>query len=717
MQNRAVSPVRSRRAKATLVWSASLCMLLPACGGTDLADSQAAKAAKAALEDLQRVAETRDEHTLRELLTSEQIAASSAAGRIQWDRLEERAERASEAVQNPLRLVSDDTRVAVLGAPESSSPDVAPDVAPADNRERENRETEVWLVSFLRKPEGGLRYRSVDKLSEALGAEECLFEATESRLAGFLGEALDPAGYTKRSAPSAFRRLCEGKLFTAEEFFQAIERGDVEEVRRFLEAGMNPETQFEGQTPLETTALSLTYDASSEVTSRRVEIFHLLLKAGAELPEAEMALYIGAGVSRQVAEELLTMLGHEEWSREDIAFSLSDRTQVRLPRSELRNAVPADAAVVSISGNGQIRVSTGNELSVPVAGTDDVLSFAASWMSGRRTRPTADPQSRIEPVEAVLVEIPAGGLSVDGRPMDLGSLGSYLEPKLDRNPDKPLLLLPSRVTRYGRVIEVLDHLLQLSADEGPTLEHFAIPAPRNLRLQQGVSIVGREVVGDAIVAIKADAGLPWPAINGVLEALRRARVDGVVFLTSADGDPGQDPSALAAPEPGVLPPFLPGGIPWSLRSEHTQGTVRVAVPDPTVDVPEPLRFFEDEESESDLPETDVVFDIPESAPPQDPDDPIMVGGDVRAPVKVYDPQPEYTEMARKARIQGVVIVQATIDKQGNVTAAKILKGLPMGLDQAALEAVEQWRFEPATLHGEPVAVYYNLTLNFTLSGP
>lgn len=713
MRNRPVSHLRSRRTRVTLVASVSLCILLPACGGTELGEL---KAAKAALDDLQRVAETRDEHTLRELLTSEQIEASSAAGRIQWDRLEERAERASDALQNPLRLLSDDTRVAVVGAPESSSPDGAPDVAPAADRERENRESEVWLVSFLRKPEGGLRYRSVDKLSKALGAEECLFEATESGLAGFLDEALDPAGYIEPSAPSAFERLCEGQLFTAEDFLHAVEQADVEEVRRFLEAGMNPETQFQGQTPLETTGLSLTYDASSEVTSRHVEIFHLLLEAGAELSEAEMALYIGAGVSRQVAGELLTMLGHEEWSREDIAFSLTDRTQVRLPSSELRNAVPADAALVSISGNGRIRVSTGNELSVLVADTDDVLSFAASWMSGRSARAPADSSSRIERVEAVLVEIPADGLSVDGRAMDLGSLDSYLEPKLDRNPDKPVLLLPSRVTSYGRVIEVLDHLLQLSADGGPTLEHFAIPAPRNLGLQQGVSVVGREVVGDAVVAIKADAALPWPAVNGVLEALRRARVDGVVFLTSAaDGDPGNDPSGSAAPEPGVLPAFLPGGIPWSLRPEGTEGPTRVAVPDPTLDVPEPLRFFEDRESESDLPETDVVFEIPEGEPAQNPDGPIQVGGDVKAPVKVYDPQPEYTEIARKARIQGVVIVQVIIDEEGNVTSAKILKGLPMGLDQTALEAVEQWRFEPAKLHGKPVSVYYNLTLNFTLS--
>jgi protein TonB len=92
----------------------------------------------------------------------------------------------------------------------------------------------------------------------------------------------------------------------------------------------------------------------------------------------------------------------------------------------------------------------------------------------------------------------------------------------------------------------------------------------------------------------------------------------------------------------------------------------------------------------------------------------MVGGDVKPPEKISAPQPQYTEIARKARIQGVVIVQAIIDKQGVVTNVKVLKPLPMGLDQAAAEAIKSWKFKPATLNGKPVAVYYNLTVNFTL---
>lgn len=91
-----------------------------------------------------------------------------------------------------------------------------------------------------------------------------------------------------------------------------------------------------------------------------------------------------------------------------------------------------------------------------------------------------------------------------------------------------------------------------------------------------------------------------------------------------------------------------------------------------------------------------------------------IRGDIRPPMKIESPQPRYTEQARKARVQGVVIVKVLIDKGGNVTIVKVLKGLSLGLTEAALEAMSKWKFEPATLNGEPVDVYYNLTVSFRL---
>lgn len=106
---------------------------------------------------------------------------------------------------------------------------------------------------------------------------------------------------------------------------------------------------------------------------------------------------------------------------------------------------------------------------------------------------------------------------------------------------------------------------------------------------------------------------------------------------------------------------------------------------------------------------------PPVAPPEPPSGPLRVGGNVKAPVVTTRVEPEYTETARQARIAGVVVVEAIIDKQGNVDGVKVVKGLSMGLSDAAAKAVRQWKFKPGTLNGEPVATIFNLTVNFKLN--
>ena len=107
---------------------------------------------------------------------------------------------------------------------------------------------------------------------------------------------------------------------------------------------------------------------------------------------------------------------------------------------------------------------------------------------------------------------------------------------------------------------------------------------------------------------------------------------------------------------------------------------------------------------------------PPPPPPPEPKEegPLRVGGDVKAPVATHRPEPRYTDTARKAHLTGVVVVEATIDKNGNVDGVKVLKGLDLGLTEQAIEAVKQWKFRPGTLNGEPVDVLFNLTVNFTM---
>lgn len=94
--------------------------------------------------------------------------------------------------------------------------------------------------------------------------------------------------------------------------------------------------------------------------------------------------------------------------------------------------------------------------------------------------------------------------------------------------------------------------------------------------------------------------------------------------------------------------------------------------------------------------------------------PQIVEGDVQRPVRIHSPAPQYTEAARAARLQGLVIVQAIVSEEGTIDCARPLVAEHYPLAQMALSAVTEWRFEPARLDSEPVAVFFNLTVHFTL---
>lgn len=93
--------------------------------------------------------------------------------------------------------------------------------------------------------------------------------------------------------------------------------------------------------------------------------------------------------------------------------------------------------------------------------------------------------------------------------------------------------------------------------------------------------------------------------------------------------------------------------------------------------------------------------------------PVRLGGDIKPPKKVYDVKPAYPPMAQVERVQGVVIVEAVLDSSGRVAAARVLRSIPL-LDDAALEAVRQWQFEPPLVDGQPRAVLMTTTVNFKL---
>jgi TonB family protein len=95
-------------------------------------------------------------------------------------------------------------------------------------------------------------------------------------------------------------------------------------------------------------------------------------------------------------------------------------------------------------------------------------------------------------------------------------------------------------------------------------------------------------------------------------------------------------------------------------------------------------------------------------------DPVRVGGAIKAPVKVKDVRPIYPPLAQAERRQGVVIIEATIDGSGDVDEAKVIRSIGEDLDNAAIDAVLQWRFQPTLLNGTAVPVIMTVTVNFVL---
>ena len=93
--------------------------------------------------------------------------------------------------------------------------------------------------------------------------------------------------------------------------------------------------------------------------------------------------------------------------------------------------------------------------------------------------------------------------------------------------------------------------------------------------------------------------------------------------------------------------------------------------------------------------------------------PLRIGGAIKAPVKIKDAKPVYPPIARESHVPGVVIIEAIIDDTGHVVDARILRSIPL-LDQAALEAVQQWEFQPTLLNGAPQPIVMTVTVNFSL---
>jgi protein TonB len=111
-----------------------------------------------------------------------------------------------------------------------------------------------------------------------------------------------------------------------------------------------------------------------------------------------------------------------------------------------------------------------------------------------------------------------------------------------------------------------------------------------------------------------------------------------------------------------------------------------------------------------------VGNAPPPPPPPRPSTPkrIRVGGQVENAKQMFAPKPEYPPLAKMARIQGTVRLEALISKDGTIQGLKTISGHPL-LVKSAMEAVSRWRYQPTLLNGDPVEVVTEIDVNFTLS--
>ncbi len=188
---------------------------------------------------------------------------------------------------------------------------------------------------------------------------------------------------------------------------------------------------------------------------------------------------------------------------------------------------------------------------------------------------------------------------------------------------------------------------------------------------------------------------------------------------------------LVAPPPPPPPPPPPAATPIKvvkIQSDLVNGQLRT----PTK-IPEKVQMIKEEEAPP--PSMGVAGGVPGGVPGGSMGGVMgsIIGSSTAAIPKVATPQrvrvslgvstgllikkvqPNYPPLARQARIQGAVTLQAEISKEGTIQNLQLISGHPM-LAPAAIEAVKQWRYRPYLLNGEPVAVETQVVVNFTLSG-
>lgn len=162
----------------------------------------------------------------------------------------------------------------------------------------------------------------------------------------------------------------------------------------------------------------------------------------------------------------------------------------------------------------------------------------------------------------------------------------------------------------------------------------------------------------------------------------------------------------------VEPPAFPVIAPVGFKDPGNEGSVRASGP-PTGPFNGPEGPGDDPGELGDRIGPGVKLPPP-PPPPAPPKTPIRLHSGVKAPLKIAHTAPSYPPIAQTARVQGTVILEAIISESGQVESLRVLRSVGL-LDDAAMTAVRQWRYEPALLNGAPVPVIITITVDFRLA--
>jgi periplasmic protein TonB len=194
------------------------------------------------------------------------------------------------------------------------------------------------------------------------------------------------------------------------------------------------------------------------------------------------------------------------------------------------------------------------------------------------------------------------------------------------------------------------------------------------------------------------------------EAVEQAQTAAATVAEApATPPPSSPPSEPSAPPKAASPEAAPAAVETLVRREPARPPAAPPPAPPSAPSAAPVRKAESRPSERPA----VAQPSPAPAPAASAAQPLRVGGNIKAPAKVRDVRPVYPAAAHASRIQGIVIIEAIIGADGRVRETRVLRSVPL-LDEAALDAVRQWEYEPTLLNGSPVPVIMTVTVNFRL---